>query len=381
MNPTFCIAIKIFFEREKRMKIGIFGLPLSGKTTVFQALSGFKMESANKAKTKEPNLAVVKVPDPRLENLFQYYEPLKRVYATIEYLDMGEAQNQKGDRVINESFLGNLRTVDALLHLVRVFPSNEVPHLRGSIDPLRDIQEIDAELILSDLSIVENSLDRIERALKADKKPDNLMKKDVLLKCKQALEEGKPVRVLSFNKTEEEALRNYQFLTLKPMIVVLNAGEGQETISFLPKIQNMYANIPLTLVTSICGKVEMEISQLPKEEQKDFLDAMNLTEPAMTRIIRESFSLVGLIVFFTTGKDEVRAWMLPKDTKAVKAAGAIHTDLEKGFIRAEVFHYEDLVEAQGSEAKLKETGKIRLEGKEYTVKDGDILTIRFNVKK
>ncbi|NUM35929.1 MAG: redox-regulated ATPase YchF [Candidatus Brocadiae bacterium] len=363
------------------MKIGIFGLPLSGKTTVFQALSGFKMESANKAKTKEPNLAVVKVPDPRLENLFQYYEPLKRVYATIEYLDMGEAQNQKGDRVINESFLGNLRTVDALLHLVRVFPSNEVPHLRGSIDPLRDIQEIDAELILSDLSIVENSLDRIERALKADKKPDNLMKKDVLLKCKQALEEGKPVRVLSFNKTEEEALRNYQFLTLKPMIVVLNAGEGQETISFLPKIQNMYANIPLTLVTSICGKVEMEISQLPKEEQKDFLDAMNLTEPAMTRIIRESFSLVGLIVFFTTGKDEVRAWMLPKDTKAVKAAGAIHTDLEKGFIRAEVFHYEDLVEAQGSEAKLKETGKIRLEGKEYTVKDGDILTIRFNVKK
>ncbi len=363
------------------MKIGIFGLPMSGKTTVFQALSGFKMEAASKGKTKEPNLAVVKVPDPRLEILFQYYDPLKRVYATIEYLDMAEGQSQKGDRVISESFLGNLRTVDALLHLVRVFPSEDVPHIRGSIDPMRDIQEIDSELILSDLGIVENSLDRIERTLKADKKPENLLRRDVLLKCKQALEEGKPIRVLSFSKTEEEAMRNYQFLTMKPMIVVLNAEEGQDTSSCLSKVQANYSNIPFTLVTAICGKVEMEISQLPKEEQKDFLDAMGLTEPAMTRIIRESFSMVGLIVFFTTGKDEVRAWVLPKDTKAVKAAGAIHSDLEKGFIRAEVFHYQDLVEAQGSEPRLKETGKIRLEGKEYVVKDGDIITIRFNVKK
>lgn len=372
------------YQRERcrsfSMKIGIFGLPQSGKTTVFQALSGLKVEAAAGAKAAEGNRAVVKVPDARLEQLNEFYHPKKKVAATIEYVDMNAGVTKAGSPAINDALLGNLRTVDALAVVVRAFVSAEVAHINGSVDYLRDLQSLYSDLLLSDLSVIEKNLDKLERSLRAEKKQDLLLKKQVLLQCKECLEKEQPLRCLTFSASEQDLINSYQFLTQKPLMILINTGEGQDASKLLAPTEK-YQKMPGTLVLAICGKMEQEIADLEPTEQKEFLQELGVQEPALNRFIAECFKLLGLIVFFTVGEDEVRAWTLPKDSKVVKAAGTIHTDLERGFIRAEVFTYHDLVEANGSEAKLKDTGKIRLEGKDYVTQDGDILNIRFNVKK
>ncbi len=361
------------------MKIGIFGLSESGKTTVFQALSGLKIEGQ---KATEANRAIVKVPDARLEKLNEFYHPQKKVYSTIEYVDMNAGASSKGSgSTLNDQLLGNLRTMDALALVVRAFISMEVAHVKGSIDYLRDVQSMIAELVLSDLSVVEKNLDKVERSLKSEKKQDLLLKKQVLLRCKECLEKEQLLQTITFTPGEQELLTSYQFLTQKPLMIIVNTGEGQDSDKIVKELAPKYSHIHNILVTAICGKLELEIAELPAQEQKEFLQEINVTEPALNRFIAESFRLLGLIVFFTVGEDEVRAWTLPKDSKVLKAAGTIHSDLERGFIRAEVFRYDDLVAVQGAESKLKDTGKIRLEGRDYIVQDGDIITIRFNVKK
>lgn len=362
------------------MKIGIFGLPQSGKTTVFQALSGLKIESSTNTKTNEPNRAIVKVPDARLERLNEFYHPKKKINATIEYIDMNAGMAKPDAPAITDNLLGNLRTVDALAMVVRAFISAEVPHINNTVDYFRDMQNLCAELLLSDLSVIEKNLDKIERSLKSEKKQDILLKKQVLLRCKECLEKEQPLRCMTFTAGEQDLINSYQFLTQKPLMIVVNTNEGQDIQKLLAPTRT-YQELPGTLVLAICGKFEQEIASLQPEEQKEFLQEYGLQEPALNRFISECFRLVGLLVFFTVGEDEVRAWTLLKDSKVVKAAGTIHTDLERGFIRAEVFTYQDLVAVNGSENQLKLDGKIRLEGRDYIVQDGDILNIRFNVKK
>ncbi|HON45383.1 MAG TPA: redox-regulated ATPase YchF [Planctomycetota bacterium] len=358
------------------MKIGILGLPSSGKTTVFQALSGFKTD-ANNFK-KETHRAIVKIPDPRLDQLVQYYQPNKTVHATIEYVDV-VVENEK--KPLSDSILGIFKTMDVFVQVVRAFENQEVPHPKTKIDYYRDLQDMETELILKDLVIVENNLDKLERVLKAEKKQENLLRQEVLLKAKQMLEDGKPLRALSLTPEEENIIKIYQFLSIKPQLIVINIDENQNPEDYLPKAKEYYKDIPMSSVMALCGKIEMEIAQLSPEDQKEFIEELNIQEPALHRMIAESFRLLQLMIFFTVGKDEVRAWIIPQNTKAPQAAGTIHSDFEQGFIRAETFHYDDLVQAEGSEQKVKENGKFRLEGKEYIVKDGDILNIRFNVKK
>lgn len=360
------------------MKIGLFGLPLSGKTTVFQALSGQKMPEDKQKKTDNYK-AVVKVPDERLDVIYKYYPSAKKVNATIEYVEITGIQGKKNERGIPDSILGKMHSVDTLAHVVRTFDAEGIRHSHGSVDYRRDIMDINAELIFSDLAMVENGLEKLERTLKAGKKTELLQKREVLLKCKQALEQEQPLRCLQFSSDEQTVINSCQFLSQKPLMIILNIGEDQNSSELLEKTKTL--GLPQTLITAICGKLEMEISQLEDDEQLLFLDGIGLKEPAMNRFIRESFQLLNLILFFTIGDDEVRAWTLAKDSPVIKAAGAIHSDLERGFIRAEVFHYLDFLQADGSEALLKKTGKIRLEGKDYIVQDGDIIYVRFNLNK
>ncbi len=356
------------------MKIGLLGLPQAGKTTVFNALSGLQA-STNLGQKTEKNLAVVKVPDPRIDELTAIYKPKKTIYATTEYIDLpGEASGKKSN-----SYWGTLRTVDVLVHIVRAFESDTVAHIKESVDYLRDIRDINSELIFSDLNVTENNLDKVQRKLKAGKEKDLQDKEALLLKCKEALENEIPLSTLEWSPNEREMFQSYQYLTLKPMIVMINLEEDQPAEEFVEKAQEILKEMQEVKVLSICGKLEMEIGQLDSEEQALFLEELEIEELALDRFIRESFSLLGLISFFTVGEDEVRAWPIRRNTRAVNAAGAIHSDLERGFIRAEVFHYQDLMDLDGNPGKLKEAGKMRLEGKEYIVKDADILNIRANV--
>ena len=363
------------------MRIALFGLPQTGKTTVFRALSGLQIETAAKGKHL-PNRAVVKVPDPRLDKLTEIYEPKKKITATIEYIDMPSfLGNTPSGARFSENFLMELRTADALAHVVRVFESDSVAHISGKLDFERDIKDINTELIFADLAVVESALTKMQKRIKADNSREAQMRKEILNKCKTALEEETPLRLLSWEKDEEKILRNYQFLSQKPFIVVLNLDENQKNEDYIPKAKAILEKYPKTLVTAMCGQIEMEISQLSEEDQLVFLEDLGLTEPALNRFVSESFQLLDRMYFFTVGKDEVRAWEIARGTNAVNAAGCIHSDLQQGFICAEVFNYQDVLDLDCDVSKLKEAGKLRLEGKEYEVKDGDILCIRFNVSK
>lgn len=351
------------------MKVGLFGLPSSGKTTVFCALSDGKA-NINEGHNA-PNLYVAKVPDPRLDELTKMYNPKKTVYATIEYTDFPGLQEKSSN-----SYWGNLRSVDVLVHVVRAFESDMVHHVNESVDHKRDIEKIDSDLIIADLAIIETNLDRLERNLKAGKKNELLFTKDVLIKCRENLENEIPIRAVDLTVEELEAIQVYQFLTQKPFVTALNLGDDQKFADFYPDLKYLETQRK-SLVFGLQGKIEMEIAQLEPEEREIFLEDLGIEELALGRFVRSCFELLGLISFFTVGEDEVRAWPIRKDTPASRAAGAIHSDLERGFIRAEVFHYDDVLSL--GTAKLKEEGKIRLEGKDYTVIDGDILNIRFNV--
>ncbi|RMF60393.1 MAG: redox-regulated ATPase YchF [Calditrichaeota bacterium] len=360
------------------MEVGIVGLPVSGKTTLFSTLTGQKVEMGYGGAGKvEVHRGVVKVPDERLDRLTEIFNPRKKVPATIEYIEVGGLdKEQKDAQGFDPQFLQVLKTTDALCVVIRAFEDPILPHPEGSIDIVRDMQTIETEFLLSDLSIVENRLERLEKQIKKAREEHLTRELELMQRCHAHLEQERPLREMEFTEQEALILRGYQFLSAKPLVVVINIDEkdiprSEEFLTLLPEKTGVK-------VIALSARVELEISQLPEEERKIFLEDMGITEPALNKLIRTSYELLGLISFFTVGEDECRAWTIRKGTPAVRAAGVIHTDLERGFIRAEVVHYDDFIRL-GSLAKCREQGVLRLEGKNYVVQDGDIITVRFNV--
>jgi GTP-binding protein YchF len=360
------------------MEIGIVGLPKSGKTTLFNALTRGKAETRAFATTGvEPNLGVVKVPDARLQGLRAILNPKRLVSAEVKYIDVALAADRR------EGLAGPVRShltkTDALIDVVRAFADETVPSSRG-VDPWRDIEDMNAELVLSDLAIAEHRLERITESLKGARSPEreNLVKEQSLVgRIKSALESGVPVRDQGLSGDEVRAAESYQFLSNKPILIVLNIGEDQlpHALSMEEEAKKRY---PHFNVATICGKLEMELAQLSDAEAAEFRSSMGVGEGAMERAIRLSYELLGTISFFSIASGEVRAWTIRRDTPAPKAAGKIHSDMERGFIRAEVVAYGDLVKC-GSLAEAKKHGLLRLEGKTYLVQDGDVITFLFSV--
>jgi len=355
------------------MKTAIIGLPMTGKTSLFTILTG--VHEASRMGTLEARLGVAKVPDPRLDALAELFQPPKVTHATVEYLDFPSISKES---LRDPALLASLRVADALAHVVRVFESDTVPHEKGSVDPLRDIEDVDTELILSDLVVVEKRLERLEKDRKKIKDPGLDQEAELLEQAKTLLEAGKPLRGLELDPGQEKRLRGFQFLSQKPMLVVLNLGE--QDAPRLHQIEAEYRNGPLagrpgTAAAAICGKIEAELAELAPEEAGDYLASYGLKESGLERLISATYTLLGLMSFLTAGETEVRAWTIPINSPAVKAAGAIHTDFEKKFIRAEVVNWKALIE-HGGYAGVREKGLLRLEGKDYIVQDGDVLVIR-----
>jgi ribosome-binding ATPase len=359
------------------MQIGIVGLPFSGKSTLFQTITKTHFDPSALAKT-EVHHAIVKIPDARLDTCVKIFSPKNTVHATIEFVDVvGLKKGESGSTQFTTNFLSNVKTNDALIQVVRLFANETVPHPDGSIDALRDIASFETEFILSDLSLVETRIERIKKQLM--KMQDELAKRElpVLEKCKQILDSEKPLRETGFTKDELHLLKTYQLLSIKPMLIALNFDESQRTeIEKHIKIISEKKSGKNTKVFSFFGKIEMEMSELPEEEAKIFMDEYGIRESALNTLIREAYALLGLHSFFTVGEDECRAWTIKNGMTAQEAAGVIHSDFFAKFIRAEVVHYDHFISAGGSFAKTKESGQWRLEGKEYIVKDGDIISIR-----
>lgn len=360
------------------MKIAITGFANSGKTTVFGALTGRKMETTPYPTAGgEPVVGVVRVPDLRLERLNEFFGRKKTVYATVEYVDfMGLV---KGDLNHNRKVFEHIYDSDALMHVVRAFRDDSVVHPAGTVDSVRDAKDFELELVVGDLDLVEKRIERIKEAEKKGQKPSEA-EMHGLLKLKSSLEEGIPLRGLSLAEDELKAVRHLRFLSLKPEVAALNVGEDEMGTE---ETEGLVADVGASLkggvtVTSLSGKLEREIAELQPSEAREFLDALGIEEPARSRIIGLSYGFMGLISFFTVGSDEVRAWTVKKGTSALKAAGKVHSDMERGFIRAEVVSYEDFVSSGGMH-EAREKGLFRLEGKEYLVKDGDVINFRFNV--
>jgi len=363
------------------MRIGIVGMPYVGKTTVFNALTKSSAETGGYASQKDANVSVIKVSEDRLEPLGEIFNPKKLVHANIEYIDVvGMRKGAVKDGSMDARLLADLRTVDALAHVVRVFEDDRVPHVDGSVEPERDIENLNTELALADLQIIENRLERLDRELRASKEANLLREQELLQKFRSLLESGVPLRETEISDDDEKIIRGYQFLTQKPLLLILNIGEDQieDTESLLAQFSE-YEKKQNTSVLAVCAKIEMEIAQLEDDEEASlFLEEMGLSESAMTRVIHTSYDLLGLITFFTGGDNEVRAWTAKRETMALAAAGMIHSDMERGFIRAEIIQAKELIKC-GSLAKAKESGLLRLEGKEYILQEGDFMTVRFNV--
>lgn len=366
------------------MNIGILGLPNCGKTSLFNALSGAVAEVTPYAMTDaDVNVAVLKVYDSRIEKLSGIFKPQKTIYASIECLDLpGLPRGSVAENSNISGFLARAREVDAILHLVRSFHDESVPHPSGSVDALRDESDLSAEILLSDLMIIEK---RIERLGKELKKGDNLQllerEKDILIKFKESLENDVPIRELNITPDEDKIIRGYRFLTQKPQVIALNVGEDRigsdDKENFRKKLMEKYSDKKIFVVET-SAKVEMELGILSEEDASLFLEGLNISEFAKDRIINACYSLLGLISFITVGEDEVRAWTIPSGTTAVDAAGVIHSDISRGFIKAEVVSYDDFMR-DGSMAEAKKKGSFRLEGRNYEVQDGDIINFKFNV--
>ena len=362
------------------MQIGIVGLPNSTKTTIFNALTKSQVDTpVTSSGQVEIHTAFVEVPDPRVDLLSEMFKPQKTTYARVQYNDVAGLKVGAGqDGSLSGKLLNAISDNDALLHVVRAFEDEHIPHPEGSVNAIRDLTALDFEFLISDLGIVERRLERLAHDLDRKgtypERSGDQMELDVLDRIKTALESETPIRAMEFTTAEEKILRGYRFLTAKPEMVALNVGdEGSENpADFAIK------NEPESDVVCLHGALEMEIAQLDKNDADLFMAEYGITEPGLNRMIRLNYKLLGLQSFFTVGEDEVRAWTIPQGASAMQAAGAIHSDLERGFIRAEVVGYQDLVDA-GSIAEAKKLGKTRLEGKEYIVQDGDILNIRFNI--
>lgn len=358
------------------MKTGIIGLPQVGKTSLFKILTKAKLEARGYSNPKEVHLGVAHVPDGRLEKLSALYQPKKTVFATVEYADVGAI----GQEALKEaSLLASLRNVDALIHVLRVFDDPSVP-LTAPIDPLKEIQDVEFDLMLSDLTQIEKRMERLEKDLKKMRLPELEAEQALLLRAKSHLEAEQPLRSMEMTADEKKLIRGFMFLSQKPVLYVLNISESTTLGVDLEAAVEKYglakmASRPGTGATAICGKVEAELAEMPDEEAEEFLSSYGLVESGLRRLIRKSYELLGLIAFFTVGDDECRAWTIPVNSRAQQAAGAIHSDLEKHFIRAETIRWDTLL-AAGSEAVARSQGTLRLEGKDYIVQDGDVMHIR-----
>jgi GTP-binding protein YchF len=360
------------------MEIGIFGLPQSGKTTLFNLLTSSNAETGMGAGKKKANVGISRVPDPRLDKLIEIWSPQKSTYATIQYVDVAGVESSVDKGLASET-LTSLKNTDALLLVVRDFADDSIPHSDGTVDAVRDALKLTEELLLSDLVIAETRLERMAKQMKGKSREEIAAETAVMEKVRDALEAEKPLRELEFSADELNRIKGFQFLTLKPVIVALNVSEDDLSTAEekCGELTGALAS-ESTAATYICATIEQEISELSEEDAAVFMEDLGLTDSATDRIIRTSYELLGLMSFFTHGEDECRAWTIRKGSKAPRAAGAIHSDLEHGFIRAEVVGYDDFVEA-GSLAACRDKGLLRVEGKEYIVDDGDILNIRFNV--
>ena len=355
------------------MKTAIIGLPMVGKTSLFTILTG--VHEATRVGTMEARVGMTKVPDSRLEELAKIFEPPKVTHATVEYLDFPAISKEA---LRDPSYLASMRVADALAHVLRLFESDTVPHEKGSVDPVRDMEDVDIELVLSDLVVVEKRMERLDKDRKKLKDPLLDREFAVLERCKATLEADTPLRTLELTAEEEKLIRGFQFLSQKPMLYVLNIGE--EDATRLGEIEEKYRTGALagrarTAVAGICGKIEAELAELPADEAADYLASYGLRESGLERLIKATYALLGLMSFLTAGETEVRAWTIPQHSTAPKAAGAIHSDFEKKFIRAEVVNWKALIDHNGYPG-VREKGLLRLEGKEYIVKDGDVLVIR-----
>jgi len=358
------------------MKTGIIGLPQVGKSSLFRILTKTQLSEHAFANPREAHVGVAKVPDDRLDRLAALFNPKKLAHASVEYVDLGAI----GQEALKESaYLGHLRQVDAVAHVLRAFDDASIPHV-GNIDPLRDIKNVEFDLMVSDLGQIEKRLERLEKDLKKMRSPELERENDLLLRAKAHLETEKPLREMEMTPEDKKRIRGFMFLSEKPILYVLNVSESPELGKELDNAVAKYkltevASRPNAAASAICGKVEAELAEMSDADAAEFLSSYELKESGLVRLIRTTYALMGLISFFTVGEDECRAWTIPLHTRAVEAAGAIHSDLEKHFIRAETIHWDQLLEA-GSEANARARGTLRLEGKDYIVKDGDVMHIR-----
>jgi GTP-binding protein YchF len=355
------------------MKTAIVGLPMVGKSSLFTILTG--VHEVTRVGLMEARVGVTKVPDSRLDALAELFKPPKVTYAMVEYLDFPAISKEA---LRNPGYLASMRNVDALAQVLRVFEDESVPHEHGSVDPIRDAQDLETELVLSDLVVTEKRLERLEKDRKKIKDPNLDREFELLQKAKETLDSNEPLRNMELSAEDEKRLRGFQFLSQKPMLYVLNLGE--EDASRLSEREQEFragplGNRPHTAISAICGKIEAELAELGPEESAELLSSYGLQESGMQRLIRATYSLLGLMSFLTAGDTECRAWTIPIGSKAPQAAGAIHSDFEQKFIRAETVNWKDLI-SLGGYPGVREKGLLRLEGKEYVVKDGDVLVIR-----
>lgn len=361
------------------LRAGIIGFGSAGKTTLFRLMTSAREAPRHGQHGKtEANVGVSRVPDPRLERLSAMYNPKKKTYATVEFADMAGASGLGGGAK-DLLDVAPFRNADALLHVVRLFEDESIAHPSGSIDPLRDVQAMEDELILADLGVVERRLERLEKDLRKSASAELKAEQQILLSCRTALEDGSPIRKLELGGEDLKRLRGFQFLSAKPLLLVLNIDESD-----IPRIDQVvdasglrpFLDRTLAHAVPLCAKIELEIAELGDEDAKVFMADLGLAQSGLDRVIRASYDLLGYISFFTVGEDECRAWSIPRHTHAQMAAGEIHTDIQRGFIRAEVVAYDALI-ARGSLAHAREHGELRLEGKEYVVADADVINFRF----
>jgi GTP-binding protein YchF len=361
------------------IKCGIVGLPNVGKSTLFNALTRSAIAAENYPFcTIDPNVGIVPVPDPRLDQLAAIVQPERIVPTTVEFVDIaGIVKGASTGEGLGNKFLANIREVDAITHVVRCFVNDDIVHVSGRIDPLADIETINTELALADLDTAEKALQRAEKAAKAMDK-EAIKAREVIRRVRDALNEGKPARAIELDDTERPIVREMQLLTYKPVLYVANVQESGFTNNpMLEAVQKLAASEG-SQVVAVCAAIEAEISQLEDADRAEFLKDLGLEEPGLNRVIRAGYALLGLQTYFTAGEKEVRAWTVKKGATAPQAAGVIHTDFERGFIRAEVIAFDDFIALKGEQG-AKEAGKLRLEGKEYLVREGDVMHFRFNV--
>ena len=363
------------------LKAGIVGLPNVGKSTLFNAITKQNILAANYPfATIEPNVGVVIVPDYRLDRLTSIYNPARTIPTAYEFTDIaGLVKGASTGEGLGNKFLSHIREVDAIVEVVRCFDDNNIIHVDSKIDPINDIEVINLELSLSDLEIVNSRIDKIKKKAETNRDKEALAEYEILKKAKEALEKGTPLRRVDFTKDEKFYLKNFNLLTMKPIIYLANVKEDELTVDndYVKKVIE-YASREDAKVVKACAKMEADLSDLSDEDKKEMLESVGIKESGLDQLIKATYDLLGLATYFTGGPDEVRAWTFKKGMNAKECAGIIHTDFEKGFIKAEIMSYEDL-DKYGSELKVKEAGKTRLEGKDYLMQDGDICYFRFNV--